>query len=575
MKKLLLELFIVFLYLTICIFYTWPLITSFDESFISPDIMGDSSSYIWDIYIFKSNFFNNQPIFHTQQILSPIGGNLIMHGYMPALCLYSLMFENNLLALNSFIFLHFVLSAYGAYKLSFYLNKNHLLSFIVGFIFSFSAYKMLRLSEHYNLVLTATIPFYIFFFIQTFDFRSKSFIPRITSYKYLLYCFLLGIVSVLNDYYATFYLIYFSITWIVFFKIYPYWSNLPTIKKVFYPILFLVSMHLIIEPMLIHGIDDKGGFWWGGNMLSYFIPNNNSWLYNNQWLQPLTDIAYFERNSYEYQLFLGYGVLLCVFYLFYKWFQKSLPEEIKPWLFISLFFFFLTTPVIYFGSQKIIYSPTSIIHFIPFFNNIRCNTRAIVMLELSIPIATSIVWCVFMKSKNNKLFSTYIPFLFLLFAFLEFKPNTYNLVNKNNIPIVYQEIKNSPNKYLTTMPTGIMDGLKSYGKFNNLEQFYQTEHHKKITGGYLSRVSDDVFDSYLKDSVMFQLFIYSQDKNAQLHIPSKPTIDKYFNTFNTDMFLITPDYRNSNAEKFIRFLIQDKTYKTKSVSNYLYIEISN
>ncbi|ABG60242.1 hypothetical protein [Cytophaga hutchinsonii] len=560
LNKTLTNTVVISFYTLLSIFFTWPLLVHLHEGFISPDTMGDSSSYIWDVYIFKNNIANNNPLFHTEKVLSPIGGNLWMHGYMPGMCSFSLLFKNNFLGMNLYIMLHFILSAFGAYLLSMYLNKNKLISFIIGAAFSFSAYKMLRLTEHYTLVLTATIPFYILCFLKAFDFSTKSFLPVIISKKHFYLCILLGFLTILNDYYATFYLLYFSFAWFAFYKFYPYWINLSRIKKTGMLLILFIGMHLIIEPLVIHGFDDKGGIWWGGNMLAFFIPNDNSWLYNNASLEPLTSIAYRGMHNLENQLFLGYSIIFVGIILLYNFFKNNLPKETAPWIFITAIFFLLATPIIYFGSHKIIYSPTAIIHFIPFFNNIRCNTRTVMMIELTLPIIAGYFWAQTIARKPNILYSYALPVLLLFYMIVEFKPKPYNLLVNADAPAIYDAVAKSPNNKVLIMPTGVNDGLHHIGNFNNLEHFYQTIHKKSITGGYLSRVSDKVFESYQNDSIMNTLILLSENANYPFSIPSQSQITTFNNTFNVDMYLIKPDYINTNAEKYIIVLLKGKSF---------------
>ena len=573
MNKALTYSIVLVLYSLLCIIFTWPLLPHIHEGFISPDTMGDSSSYIWDVYIFKNNLANNIPLFHTDKVLSPIGGNLWMHGYMPGMCTFSLLFTNNYVGMNTYILLHFVLSAFGAYLLSMYLHKNKLISFIIGVAFAFSAYKMLRLTEHYTLVLTATIPFYILCFLKAFDFSNKTFLPIIFSKKHFYLCIAIGFLTVLNDYYATFYLLYFSFAWFAFYKLHPFWITLSRTKKIAAFLIVFIGMHLIIEPLAINGFDDKGGIWWGGNMLAFLIPNDNSWLYNNVWFEPLTSIAFKGRHNLETQLFLGYSIIMLGILIAYHFFKKRLSSEASPWLFTTIIFILLATPVLYIGSLKIIYNPTAIIHFIPFFNNIRCNTRTVMMIELTLPIIAGYVWVQLISKKGTLLYTHILPLLFLFFLIIEFKPKPYNLVLNSDIPSIYSDVKNSHNEKLLVMPTGVSDGLLHFGNLNNLEHFYQTYHKKSFTGGYLSRVSDEVFKSYTNDSIMNTLIRLSESPNYAYTIPTNEHIKTFNNTFHIDMYLIKPEYINTNAEKYIQLLLANTNITTTEKNNYKLIEI--
>jgi hypothetical protein len=57
------------------------------------------------------------------------------------------------------------------------------------------------------------------------------------------------------------------------------------------------------------------------------------------------------------------------------------------------------------------------------------------------------------------------------------------------IPSIYRTIAADPRPVLVLeLPFGVRDGLSSTGNFSAASQFYQTFHHKRLLGGYLSRV---------------------------------------------------------------------------------------
>jgi hypothetical protein len=275
----------------------------------------------------------------------------------------------------------------------------------------------------------------------------------------------------------------------------------------------------------------------------------------------------------ETQLFLGYSIVILGIMIVYHFFKKKLPTEATPWLFTTSIFMLLATPVLYIGSLKIIYNPTAIIHFIPFFNNIRCNTRTVMMIELTLPLVAGYVWVQIIAKKGTLLYTHILPLLFLFFLIIEFKPKPYNLVLNSDIPPIYSDVKNSHNEKLLVMPTGVSDGLLHYGNLNNLDLFYQTYHQKSITGGYLSRVSDAVFNSYTNDSIMNTLMQLSESPNYAYAIPTNEQIKTFNNTFHIDMYLIKPEYINTNAEKYIWLLLTNKNIITTKNNNYELLEI--
>lgn len=561
--------FILFSVLTF--YYTWPLLPNISTGFITTIGEGDSPIPLWNAYIFKHELLTYSNPFYTNEVFYPVKTNLWMHGYMPAMCLFTYTFNNLFLGINIYLMLHFIFSALGAYLLSYKLTNNTILSILVGIAFSFSAYKLLRLTEHYMLVLTATIPFYIMSFMNAFTFIKGKFFPIIQSKKYLLICLLLGIFTGLNDYYSTFYLIYFSISWLIYYKIIFYWAKWHIKKRIILLVLFFISMHLIIEPLIHYGFDDRGGVWWGGDLLAYFIPNANSFLSNRESFSSLFPTLFAHDPNIEFQQFLGYSMILILLYILYRLVKNNTPSTAGVWLFILLVCVLISLPAIKFNSFRIIYAPTAILHFLPFFNNIRCNTRIELLITLLLPLSFAIL---LVNSTFNKGIN-WIGIGLIIFMLIDLKANPYLILSSKDAPLIIQNIYSSNNKILTPIPTGISDGLTKDGNFETKQLFYQSIHQKKITGGYISRIPKETFRLYKSDTIMHTILKLSIDKNYIYPTFDTESVGNYFKIFQTDMFLIDPLYRNTNAEKFILTLVENKKIKKVEINGYLLISIIN
>ena len=561
---------LIFILFSILTFYfTWPLLPNISSGFITTIGEGDSPTALWNTYLFKHELLNHSNPFYSNEVFYPIKTNLWMHGYMPAMCLSTYAFNNLILGINCYLILHFIFSGLGAYLLSFKLTNNTILSILVGVAFSFSAYKLLRVTEHYMLVLTATIPFYIMSFMNAFTFIKGNFFPYIQSKKHILLCLFLGVFTGLNDYYSTFYLIYFSIAWLLYHKLIFYWEKWSTKKRILIVVLFFIGMHLIIEPLRHYGIDDRGGFWWGGDILAYFIPNNNSFIWNRTLFSTLFPSLFAHEPNIEFEQFLGYSMILILCYTIYQIIKKQIPSTANVWLFILLICFLISIPEIKFNGHRLIYSPTSILHLLPFFNNIRCNTRIELFITLLLPLSFAII----LVNNQTKKMLNGIGIALILFMLIDLKANPYLILSSSNSPSIINDIALSTNHILTPIPTGISDGLRKEGHFETKQLFYQTIHQKKITGGYISRVPTETFDFYKNDSIMNTLLKLSIDKNYAYPTFNKTTIENYFEKFNSDLFLIDPIYRNTNAEKFIHNLVRFKNTKQFEKDGYLLITI--
>ena len=197
-------------YTVIFLLYTFPLVQNFAEGFPGIDNgNSDANQYIWNIYNFKRAVFQGTNPWFTNLLLYPTGSSLLFHTYTPILGIFGLIFPDNLIALNSGLLLSFMLSGVGASWFSYRLVPHKMLAVVTGLVFAFSPYKTAHLLEHYHLMLTATIPFFVLSFLNAFEFTSGKFWPEVKSWKAVSICFGLGFITLLSDYYALFFLLYF------------------------------------------------------------------------------------------------------------------------------------------------------------------------------------------------------------------------------------------------------------------------------------------------------------------------------------------------------------------------------
>lgn len=548
-------------------FFTWPLCSNAGDGFTSiPGGIGDDALLnVWNIYTFKTNIQEGHSPFMVDDVFAPLGADLTMHGYMPAMCMFAFLFDNNILAMNVYLVLHFILSAFGAYLLAQSILKNTLGSLFVGIAFGFSAYKLVRLEGHYMLVLSASIPFYILCFLNAFEFREGFFVPVVKSLKYIVFCALLGLFTAFNDYYATFYLIYFSLAWACYYKVVYYWGKWNWKKRLIYAVLFFEGMHLIIQALRLSGIDDRGGFYWGADVLSFLIPNSNSWLYDRDFF---VNIFKGVPNGIEYEVFLGLSGIACVVYLVIMFFKKATPLNAGPWIFVLVVLFMIALPAIKINGFKLIHSPTAIIHFVPFFNNIRCNTRIEILITLVLSLLAAWTWASSIRKEDTAFKKYVLPLGLILFMLLDLRPDPYFIAKEKSIPAIYSVVKEQKGTTLTNIPIGLRDGTAELGKYDPMNQFCQTYHRKNISGGYISRVPISTFEFFSKDSVMNTLLNLSKDSTLEYSIPTEQEKNNYFSSFRPDMFLLDARFRNTRLEQYLNELIRNKKYKNIEQDGY-------
>lgn len=546
----------VLIYCFVFVWFTQPLVSNFTTGYIGLKVNGDAHQYYWNIFNFKEQIFNTKNPFYSPYIFAPDGTSMLMHTYTPIMGLFALPFSNSILALNLFIFINFILSAYGAYLLCNKLISNHLISISAGIVYAYCPYKLLHLIEHYHLLLTAAVPFFILCFLEAFIFTKNQFLPAIKSKKHFMYCFILGCILFISDYYATFSVLFFCLFYALYYKVF---ATINYRKLKFWLItLFVIAVsHIILHQFKVYGINNKGALWWSGDILGYIIPHFNSqWLYNNRF-HSIEKAIYHYPGSVEYCMFLGYSVLLIAFISIVWLFKHSLPEILKPFAFLSILFFLMTVPDLKIGGKSIFNLPVSFFHYIPFFNNIRSPTRILPMVAISfLPIGLYVI-STFVKKRN--LLNAGVGFGLIFLLVLEYKPVHYPIINVNNVPAIIHKLSKMPDGNLLQIPFGVRDGFIEKGKFETKKLWYQTIHKKPMIDGYISRLSTSIvkrFDTSLfskLDSMQKNHNYIARDEKIELPV-------KYI--------LLEPEYR-SNFEPFFDSSLRNKIDSKTDADGYI------
>ncbi|MDB5255316.1 MAG: hypothetical protein JWM14_11 [Chitinophagaceae bacterium] len=540
-------------YTFVFIIYTYPLVNVF-STHVSGYEGGDSAQYLWNIFIFRDNLVHQQPLFYTNYICYPLGTDLLLHTYTPIVNVFALLFKNPYVAVNVMTYLQFVLSGIGAYLLSKKLTQHITWSLFTGFMFAFGSYKMANYATHLNLILTAPIPFYILCFINTFRFSETSRLPVLYSIPYLLLSIVLLICSFFSDYYITYYILLFSGLYLCFPYLQQWFYSLSVKIRWITVVVFFLLSHIIINQLMLFNVDCNSVFWWQPDFLSFFIPSFFSNFFNTR--------SYYTLYSgpgakAEVVIFMGWFFSLLVFYnifLFFKHKKKALlPKhpQFEFYVFASLVFVMMTTPEAKLFDEGYFYLPSGFVHFIPFINNIRIPGRCVLMVSLFLPMVVAFLW-IHYKSILPKSLYTVIPFLCLAVSFFEFLPMPYAMLNRSKQQPVNEWLQQKPGKVMMTLPLFVLDGMKVVGVPQKEQLMDQMVHQKKILGGYVSRLKEDVFSQYESDSLCRCIFYLEAHPEASLHALDKKYVTIFLNRFNLDLIHIPAVYEKSNVHLFIK-----------------------
>jgi hypothetical protein len=176
------ETMVIVAYAAITILATYPLILHAGDAIPAG---GDSWVNYWNLWWVKSALVERSANpFFAPDVHFPYGASLYFHtlNLVPAVIALPVAIAFGVFAaFNFLVFLSFLLSAYGTYRLALYVldrtdapaesrpNAMRLAAFVAGIIFTFSSYRYVHLLGHLDLLSTQWLPLYVLFLLKTRD----------------------------------------------------------------------------------------------------------------------------------------------------------------------------------------------------------------------------------------------------------------------------------------------------------------------------------------------------------------------------------------------------------------------
>ncbi|GAA3957618.1 hypothetical protein GCM10022407_01250 [Hymenobacter antarcticus] len=556
---------VAFSYSAVFLAWTWPLGTQLATAFPA---VADHDGYmqIWSVWHFREMLLSGHNPFYSDWLLYPEGASLLMTTYTPIIGLLNVLVGNEMLALNLMLLGQYTLSGVGAWLLVRRWVRQPLLQWLAGFVFAFSPYKMLRLPEHYDLVLTATVPFFVLAFLRAFEFRAGRLWPLVRSWGAVAACLGLGLLTLFSDYYITFALLYFSLGYALWFWLrlgeinWRQWRSWLVLAGI------LLVSHIALRLLRLAGVPDNGGFWWGGDVVSYFMPPPNSYWLDVAWAQRLFINAgvYTMPGSIENIMFLGFalpllGLAVCCWPGKQVSTRQQDPQG-RPLAWVLLFSVMLTLPALRIFGKSLVNLPTGFLHLIPFFNNIRCPTRWVLLVSLLLPLvvfaALEARW-----THWQPRWQWVLSAVLLVAVSGEYWPVAPPLASSAALPPAFRAVAALPGKALLTIPVGLVDGKKQVGKVELVNFLYQPHYRKKLLSAYLSRIPDARFEAFERGDSVLRMLLRLQQAPADTTVrpPSVAAARAFRQHFQPAAVLISPDWRGGAAHRYIRAAFPDFT----------------
>ncbi len=573
---------IIFFYSLITIGFTWPLILNLNKA--TPSIipfypqyknMTDEYIAVWNTWQIKRAIESGENFFFTKKIFYPLGANLAIADHSLALSIMVLpiilLSNNPLIAYNFIVLLSFILSAYGAFLLIFYLTKNKQASFICGLIFSFSSARLAHvIASHQAVMSLQWIPLFFLFFIKIF--RENRFLNYVWAGGFFL-------LTVLTSYYLSIFLILLGILWVILN------INRTNLLKLIKFFLCTAIIHIpfliILIKAFLQGYFPQGkgvfemSYFYGADLLGFFVPAFFHSLFKN-----LVGGFYknLSGNAWEHTTYIGYTVLFLVLFSLFK-FKKN--REVKKFAIMAFLFLILSLGAVLwirgrplmFGN-RFIFMPQYVFKFIPILNNVRLPSRFVVLVSLCIILISGYGLKYILEKCKKKIT---ITFLLSFLILLENLCLPFPLNQEFKIPLVYKEISQEKESFtILEVPFCVYSGAKILGYYYSPPQYYQIFHKKNILGGNLGRIPEFIYEYYQK--LPFVSSIIKLQAGKKITNQERVLDQEYFlelvHFLNLKYIIIHKEFVGSIVHNYIESLIKDKVIKKEYPDGFILYKIN-
>jgi hypothetical protein len=566
-------------YAALFFWYSWPLGRAWGTAFVGVP-HHDANQYLWNAWNFQRQVAAGHNPFYTPLLLAPQGTGLWLHTYTPVLGLLNVLLHQEYWAINAGLLLSFVLSGVGAARLAGRWVRQPLLAALVGFVFAFSPYKLAHWPEHYHLLLTATVPFYIMAFLDGLAFAPGRWVPRVRRRRQVAWAAFLLLITLLSDYYTLAGLVWFSAGYAAWWGLrlgtvnWRSWRPWAVLGAIF------IIGHFLSRGLALLGFSDNAAIWWGGDLAGYLVPP-----VGNRWLATAATDAFWHGHrvlvpgSVENVTFLGYLLpLLALALVVAAWrcpagLAPTRPPETRPLVALVLLFGVLTMPELRLAGRDLLRLPTSLVHFVPFLNNIRCPTRYVLLLSLLLPLVVALGldgWLRRRPAATGWLLAAGLG----VGMFLEFQPTAYPLIRATDVPLAYRVAAASPGEVLFPIPLGLLDGMRELGHMDPAELLYQTQHHKAIPGAYVSRLPAPAFAAFRHEPVLRALLTaQAHPDSLRLLPPLGPAqVQAFWQRYPAAVFVVQPPLVQQPVHQLLRQLTRGRGYREELVQGYVVLE---
>ncbi len=364
---------------------TWPLALKLTQGV---PYGGDAFQFIWNgWWVAKVTHDPSLSLWWTPYQYAPYGASLALHDLSP-LNAYPQSWLRTIVgdfgAYNLLILFHYVLGAWGAYILAWYLTGNRLASVVAGVIYGFSTHHAMHLSQ-LSTVSSGWMPLAVYYLIKY---------TRDGGWRDGVLAILMLLTAALSHWYSLVFtgVIFFGLMLIGQAGLKDHFAGFKRWQRAFIPCLAAV---LILSPLLFMAWVEMGGV-----PIDWLVALGRQYVLDPIWLiipppsHPVTSLAnlgglFSERipgNLTEGVASIG---LAATFLGIAAWFRRNPTTRAWCWLALALFLISLGPTVILLGKNLGIPGPFLIWERIPGLNLVRVPARFVGPFTLALAISAA------------------------------------------------------------------------------------------------------------------------------------------------------------------------------------------
>jgi hypothetical protein len=490
----------------------------------------DAKIYVWNTWHFTQQLDQGLSPFFTDYFFNPLGSDLWMHANTCWFGLINYIVRDIELAVNLGILVQLIVAFLGFYILSKKIVVKPFFAIVVAYVSVFNTFILVKCGVHFNLVLIGVVPFIIIMVMKTFPFQESTYkLNRVN----LVALILLLVLAFFMDYYMVFYGLSFLVIYISWFFGLDKWFRNWNRKKTLGLFGIFVFGHTIVRLLRVLGFDEKGALWGASDIRLLFTPSIDSFFFNHWSISGLTNSVNDNKN------FIGFSLIFLLIMAVFIFVKRFKGDGLSRFLiFTSCSFFLITFPLIRIGGNDLFFHFSSIIHFVPFVNNVRSPDRFILMLFVFLGLFSFRVFYLFSKDRLG--FKSFVfTFLFVLGFYIDHTQKPMNSFEINQGSSVLSQTKN---KNVLIIPYGVRDGFRSFGEFEVDHVLSQIKHGFKMPSGYLSRMDADIWD--YSHSEFFKNVVNVQSDSSVIDYDWRSNMIKH----KIDYVYVPNSYRNKNQK---------------------------